>query len=145
MRSAMSPWCRASPASSLKSPALKGLVNSLLRAQMPVLSWWAVAAVLTRAATTLALLVILLTGTYLKLVGLASVGEIVSFMAIAALLIARLEQVVGFANRLFMDAPKLTEFFDVLDTVPAVRDRPRCDRSRPRARSCRIQHRVILL
>jgi glucan exporter ATP-binding protein len=103
---------------------LKTLVNSLLRAQMPVLSWWAVAAVLTRAATTLSLLVILVSGTYLKLIGLASVGEIVSFMAIASLLIARLEQIVSFANRLFMDAPRLTEFFDVLDTVPAVRDRP---------------------
>ncbi len=108
----------------LEVSALKGLVNSLLRAQMPVLSWWAVAAVLTRTATTLALLTILLVGTWLKLVGLASVGQIVSFMAIAALLISRLEQVVGFANRLFMDAPKLAEFFDVIDTVPAVRDRP---------------------
>jgi ATP-binding cassette subfamily B protein len=108
----------------LEVSALRGLVNSLLRAQMPVLSWWAVAAVLTRAATTLTLLVILVTGTYLKLVGLASVGQIVSFMSIAALLIARLEQVVGFANRLFMDAPKLAEFFGVFDTVPAVRDRP---------------------
>src|SRR5580692_817653 len=103
---------------------LKTLVNSLLRAQMPVLSWWAIAAVLTRAATTLTLLVILVSGTYLKLVGLASVGEIVSFMSIATLLITRLEQVVSFANRLFMDAPKLSEFFEVLDTVPAVRDRP---------------------
>jgi ATP-binding cassette subfamily B protein len=108
----------------LEVSALKGLVNSLLRAQMPVLSWWAVAAVLTRAATTLTLLVILMVGTYLKLIGLASVGQIVSFMSIAALLITRLEQVVGFANRLFMDAPKLSEFFGVLDTVPAVRDRP---------------------
>ena len=108
----------------LEVSALKGLVNSLLRAQMPVLSWWAVAAVLTRTATTLALLTILLVGTYLKLIGLASVGQIVSFMAIAALLIGRLEQVVGFANRLFMDAPKLAEFFGVVDTVPAVRDWP---------------------
>jgi glucan exporter ATP-binding protein len=108
----------------LEVSALKGLVNSLLRAQMPVLSWWAVAAVLTRSATTLTLLAILLVGTYLKLVGLASVGAIVSFMAIATLLIGRLEQVVGFANRLFMDAPKLAEFFAVMDTVPAVRDRP---------------------
>ena len=108
----------------LEVSALKGLVNSLLRAQMPVLSWWAMAAVLTRTATTLTLLAILLVGTYLKLVGLASVGAIVSFMAIAALLIGRLEQVVGFANRLFMDAPKLAEFFGVLDTVPAVRDSP---------------------
>jgi glucan exporter ATP-binding protein len=103
---------------------LRSLVNSLLRAQMPVLSWWAVAAVLTRTATTLTLLVILVVGTYLKLVGLASIGQIVSFMSIASLLITRLEQVVGFANRLFMDAPKLAEFFDVFDTVPVVRNRP---------------------
>jgi len=108
----------------LEVSGLKGVVNSLLRAQMPVLSWWAIAAVLTRAGTTLTMLVILVAGTYLKLVGLASVGEIVSFMSIAALLITRLEQAVSFANRLFMDAPKLADFFDVLDTVPAVRDRP---------------------
>jgi len=108
----------------LEVSELKGLVNSLLRAQMPVLSWWAIAAVLTRAGTTLTLLVILLVGAYLKLVGLASVGQIVSFMSIAALLIARLEQTVSFANRLFLDAPKLADFFGVLDTVPAVRDRP---------------------
>ncbi len=108
----------------LEVSLMRGLVNSLLRAQMPVLSWWAVAAVLTRTATTLTLLVILVVGTYLKLTGLATVGQIVSFMSIASLLIARLEQVVGFANRLFMDAPKLAEFFGVFDTVPAVRDRP---------------------
>ncbi|MFY9840497.1 MAG: glucan ABC transporter ATP-binding protein/ permease [Xanthobacteraceae bacterium] len=108
----------------LEVSGLKSLVNALLRAQMPVLSWWAIAAVLTRAGTTLTLLVILLVGTYLKLVGLASVGQIVSFMSIASLLIARLEQAVSFANRLFLDAPKLADFFDVLDTVPAVRDRP---------------------
>jgi len=108
----------------LEVSALKTVVNSLLNAQMPVLSWWAIATVLTRAGTTLTLLVILLAGTYLKLVGLASVGQIVSFMAMAAMLIARLEQAVSFSNRLFMDAPKLADFFDVLDTVPAVHDRP---------------------
>ncbi len=108
----------------LEVSALKTVVNSLLNAQMPVLSWWAIATVLTRAGTTLTLLVILLTGTYLKLVGLASVGQIVSFMAMAAMLIARLEQAVSFSNRLFMDAPKLADFFGVLDTVPAVHDRP---------------------
>jgi ATP-binding cassette, subfamily B, beta-glucan exporter len=108
----------------LEVSGLRGMVASLLRAQMPVLSWWAVAAVLTRAGTTLTLLVILLLGTYLKLIGLASVGQIVSFMSIAALLISRLEQAVGFSNRLFLDAPKLADFFDVLDTVPVVRDRP---------------------
>jgi ATP-binding cassette subfamily B protein len=108
----------------LEVSALKTLVDSLLRAQMPVLSWWAVAAVLTRVGTTLTLLVILLVGTYLKLVGLASVGQIVSFMGMAALLIGRLEQAVSFANRLFLDVPRLIDFFAVLDIVPAVRDRP---------------------
>ena len=107
----------------LEVSALRSVVNSLLNAQMPVLSWWAIVTVLTRAGTTLTMLVILLVGTYLKLVGLASVGQIVSFMAIAAMLITRLEQAVSFSNRLFMDAPKLADFFDVLDTVPAVRDR----------------------
>ena len=129
----------------LEVSGLKTVVNSLLNAQMPVLSWWAIATVLTRAGTTLTLLVILLTGTYLKLVGLASVGQIVSFMAIAAMLITRLEQAVSFSNRLFMDAPKLADFFGVLDTVPAVRDRACGDRPRPRARLGRVQGRVVLL
>jgi len=103
---------------------LKSIVNALLSAQLPVLSWWAAATVMTRAGTTLTLLVILVFGVYLKLIGLASVGQIVSFMSIAALLIARLEQTVSFANRLFLDAPKLNDFFAVLDTVPTLRDRP---------------------
>jgi ATP-binding cassette, subfamily B, beta-glucan exporter len=108
----------------LEVSGLKSVVNSLLRAQMPVLSWWAVASVLTRAGTTLTMLVILLVGTYLKLIGLATVGQIVSFMSIAGLLINRLEQAVSFSNHLFLNAPKLADFFNVLDTVPAVRDRP---------------------
>ena len=103
---------------------LRDLVNALLNAQLPVLTWWAAAAVLTRAGTTLTMLMILVLGTYLKLVGLASIGQIVSFMSISGLLVARLEQSVSFANRMFLDAPKLIEFFDVLDTEPALRDRP---------------------
>jgi len=108
----------------LEVSLIRSIVTALLSAQMPVLSWWAVANVLTRAGTTLTMLVILLVGTYLKLVGLATVGQIVSFMSIAALLITRLEQAVSFANRLFLDAPRLADFFAVLDTVPSVRDRP---------------------
>jgi ATP-binding cassette, subfamily B, beta-glucan exporter len=108
----------------LEVSGLRSVVNSLLRAQMPVLSWWAIASVLTRAGTTLTMLAILLVGTYLKLIGLATVGQIVSFMSIAGLLINRLEQAVSFTNHLFLNAPKLADFFTVLDTVPAVRDRP---------------------
>jgi len=46
------------------------------------------------------------------------------FMSFATLLITRLEQAVHFANEMVMDAPRIAEFFEVLDTEPAVRDRP---------------------
>ena len=46
------------------------------------------------------------------------------FVSFATMLIRKLEQVVGFTNSVFMEAPRLQEFFDVLDAVPAVRDRP---------------------
>src|SRR6201996_4448010 len=52
----------------LEVSGLKSVVDSLLRAQMPVLSWWAIAAVLTRAGTTFTMLIILVVGTYLKIV-----------------------------------------------------------------------------
>jgi ATP-binding cassette subfamily B protein len=103
--------------------SLRGEVGRLLAAQMPVLSWWAVIAVLTRSATTLTMLSIFLVGIYLNAQNLATIGEIVTFMNFAGLLIIRLEQVVGFSNRVLMDAPRLRDFFQVLDTEPAVRDR----------------------
>jgi ATP-binding cassette, subfamily B, beta-glucan exporter len=105
---------------------LRAIVDRLLAAQMPVLSWWAAIAVLTRASTTVTILSIFLVGMYLHLSDPAAttIGQIVTFMNFSALLIVRLEQAVGFANRIVMDAPRLREFFGVLDTVPAVRDRP---------------------
>jgi ATP-binding cassette subfamily B protein len=45
-------------------------------------------------------------------------------MSMAGMLIGRLEQAVSFINQLFMQAPKLQEFFDILDTAPVVHDRP---------------------
>jgi glucan exporter ATP-binding protein len=104
--------------------ALRDVTTRLLGAQMPVLSWWALAAVLTRASTTLTMLGIFLVGIALHVRGLATIGEIVTFTNFTGMVVARLDQVVGFANRLLIDAPRLREFFDVLDTVPVVRDRP---------------------
>jgi ATP-binding cassette subfamily B protein len=112
--------------------ALKKVADQLLGAQMPVLSWWAILAVLTRAATTVAVLLIIIVGTWLNLQGLASIGEIVTFMAIATMVIQRLEMVVGFTNRVFVDAPRLHDFFEVMDTMPVLRDRPHAtDPGRP--------------
>lgn len=103
---------------------LRMVVERLLGAQMPVLSWWAIVTVLTRASTTITLLAIFLLGTWLFFQGLTTIGEIVMFMSFATMLVGRLEQVAGFINSVFMVAPRLQEFFDVLDTVPAVRDAP---------------------
>ena len=44
---------------------LRDVVDRLLAAQIPVLSWWAMVAVLTRAATTLTMLAIFLVGLWL--------------------------------------------------------------------------------
>ena len=103
---------------------LKTVVDKLLAAQIPVLSWWAVIAVLTRAATTITILSIILLGAWLFTRQLASIGAIVTFMSFAGMLIDRLQHAVSFVNRVFMEGPKLQQFFDVLDTVPAIRDRP---------------------
>jgi len=102
---------------------LRYVADQLLAVQMPVLSWWALVTVITRASTTITVLAIFTVGIALHQAGLTTVGEIVMFVSFATMLIQRLEQVVSFINNLFMEAPRLTEFFNVLDAVPAVRDR----------------------
>jgi ATP-binding cassette subfamily B protein len=103
---------------------LRQVMARLLAAQMPVLSWWALATVLTRASTTITVLAIIVVGTWLHFSGLSSIGEMVTFMGFATLVIGRLEQAVGFTNSLLTEAPRIREFFEVLDTVPAIRDMP---------------------
>ncbi|HEY6858337.1 MAG TPA: glucan ABC transporter ATP-binding protein/ permease [Pseudolabrys sp.] len=102
---------------------LRLVVERLLSAQMPVLSWWALANVLTRTATTLTVLAIIILGTFLTINGQATVGEMVTFMSFAGLIIARLEHSVSFINTVVSEAPRLREFFQVWDTVPSIRDR----------------------
>ncbi|MBZ6077718.1 glucan ABC transporter ATP-binding protein/ permease [Microvirga puerhi] len=104
--------------------SLRAIIGQLLQAQNPVLSWWAVASVASRASATITVTAVFLVGTALHLNGLATIGEVVMFMSIATMLIARLEQAVSFVNQLFMQAPKMREFFEILDTAPVVHDRP---------------------
>ncbi|MGY3448442.1 glucan ABC transporter ATP-binding protein/ permease [Bradyrhizobium sp. USDA 4353] len=103
---------------------LRHVAGQLLSVQMPVLGWWALVTVITRASTTITVLAIFTLGIALHQAGLTSVGEIVMFVSFATMLIQKLEQVVSFINNVFMEAPRLAEFFTVLDAVPAVRDRP---------------------
>ena len=92
--------------------ALRNVVDRLLGAQIPVLSWWALVSTLTkrrhhadhagdpdprhRAVRARAR---------------PPSASIVMFMSFAGMLIQRIEQTSRFANRLFADAPRLEEFF----------------------------------
>jgi ATP-binding cassette subfamily B protein len=75
---------------------------------------------MTRASSTLAVITIVVIGTWLHTQGMASVGEIVSFMGIAMLLIGRLETAAAFVSSLFFKLPALEEFFAVLDAQSSV-------------------------
>jgi ATP-binding cassette subfamily B protein len=59
---------------------------------------------------------IFVVGVTLHFQGRATIGDIVMFMNFAGLLIDQLEKFVRFINKVFMDAPRLREFFTVLDT-----------------------------
>jgi ATP-binding cassette subfamily B protein len=102
--------------------SLHQISRRVLGAQFPVLYWWAVVTVLTRSATTLSILSIIILGVWLFTQSLITIGEIVTFVAFATIIISRLEQIITFTNKLATEVPRLREFFDVLDTRPEIKD-----------------------
>jgi ATP-binding cassette, subfamily B, beta-glucan exporter len=103
---------------------LRAAMDQVIAAQFPVLNWWALLTVLSGATSTVTLIAIFALGTWLHLQGRATVGEIVTFMGLATQLIGRTDQAVGFINRLFFQAPRLAEYFGVLDTRSGVVEKP---------------------
>ena len=104
--------------------ALKQLVGLVLAAQYPVLRGWAWVAVANRAASTLTVIAIFAFGVQLHGKGEISVGEVVSFVGFALMMIGRLEQLAGFISELFFQAPGLANFFAVLDTSSGLHELP---------------------
>ena len=107
-----------------ESKLFSGIVRQVLARQFPVLNWWAVLAIMTRSASTLCVMSIFVVGAWLNGQGRASVGEIVSFMGFAMMLIGRLEGLVGFVARMVFQMPSLEELFRVIDAESTVPDRP---------------------
>jgi ATP-binding cassette subfamily B protein len=107
-----------------ESRLFRDITRQVLDHQFPVLNWWAVVAVLTRSASTLCVIAIFVLGTVLHLQGQASVGEIVTFMGLATMLIARLEGAVGFVSRLVFQRPSIEEMFAILDAKSSVPESP---------------------
>jgi ATP-binding cassette subfamily B protein len=99
-------------------------MRNLLAAQYPVLNWWAVLNVLTKASSTVAMIGLFALGTALHGQGQTTVGEIVAFVGFANLLIGRLEQLSGFVNNIFFQIHAVREFFEVLDTQSNVQETP---------------------
>ena len=89
-----------------------------------MLNWWALLSVMTRAASTITVISIFILGTWLYTQGEATVGQIVSFMGFATMLIGRMEQASGFISRVFYQMPAMADFFRILDTQSSVPDKP---------------------
>ncbi|MCC6718577.1 MAG: glucan ABC transporter ATP-binding protein/ permease [Acetobacteraceae bacterium] len=100
------------------------IIQQVIAHQFPVLNWWALVNVMTKAASTITVIAIVVTGTVLHVRGQASVGEIVSFMGFATLLIGRLDGAMVFCAQLFQEAASLREFFAVLDAQSTVVEKP---------------------
>ncbi len=97
--------------------ALKDYTKDLLKAQYPVLDWWALAGALNRTASTVSMGVILVIGTLLVQQGEIRVGDVVAFIGFANLLIGRLDLLRQFANQIFEARAKLEDFFKLEDSV----------------------------
>jgi ATP-binding cassette subfamily B protein len=107
-----------------ETAALHEMTADLLRALFPVIRWYGVLTVLTRAASTLALVAIFGVGAWLAQHGRASLGEIVSFGGFAGLLIARLDTLSGSITGVMRNAPALKAFYELADERPGSPDLP---------------------
>jgi ATP-binding cassette subfamily B protein len=99
------------------------LARKLLSAQYPVLTWWGVLTVMQRSAATLTMVTIFSAGAILAGRGELSVGEIVSFVAFATLLISRLDQLSAFVVKVHQQAPSLNALFALMDEANAASEK----------------------
>jgi ATP-binding cassette, subfamily B, beta-glucan exporter len=104
--------------------ALRELMQQLLSAQYPVLTWWAMLTVFTRAAATISMVAVFAVGALLASRGEITVGEIVSFVGFANLLIGKLDQLSGFIANLFPRVPTLNAFYELLDASGNITEKP---------------------
>lgn len=100
-----------------ETSALHQHTSDLLKAQNPVLNWWALASGLNRMASTISIVCVLLLGAFFVTKGQLSVGEVVSFVGFAQLMIGRLDQISGFINLAVSSQAKLQEFFEMEDST----------------------------
>jgi glucan exporter ATP-binding protein len=104
--------------------AMREMIRRILAAQYPVLVWWAVVMTMTSAASTIAMITVFLAGAHLSAQGAISIGEVVSFVSFASMLIVKMDHVSSFVTRIFYSAPMLSTYFELLDTPREITDAP---------------------
>ncbi|MCB2117184.1 MAG: glucan ABC transporter ATP-binding protein/ permease [Rhodobacteraceae bacterium] len=104
--------------------ALDGVMRDYLTAQTPVLTWWGLLSVLTRAAATLAMVAIFSVGAWLSARGEITLGEIVAFGAFAGMVIGQLDRLSGFVSGVVREAAVLGDYFELVDAGAADPDLP---------------------
>ena len=102
--------------------ALREFTRDLIKAQYPVLDWWALACALHRLASTISMMAVLLIGAYLVTYGKLRIGDIVAFTGFASLLISRLDQISAFANQVFDARARLEDFYRLEDSFVEARE-----------------------
>lgn len=96
---------------------LRQLTQNLVAGQNPVLDWWALASALQRLSSTVSMIVVIAIGAILVSRGELRIGDVVAFTGFATLLIARLDQVIGFVNQVFDSRARLEEFYRMEDAI----------------------------
>ncbi len=100
------------------------IADDVIAEQYPVLAWWAVTVMLTRAASTIVMISVVTAGVALHAAGEASVGQIVTFLGLALLLVGRLDQLLRYTSELVAQMSAIGDFFAVLDARGIVADPP---------------------
>jgi glucan exporter ATP-binding protein len=107
-----------------EADAMRLVMSDLLAAQYPVLTWWGLLTVLQRAAATITMVAVFAVGALLAGRAELTVGEIVSFVGFAGLLIAKLDQISGFVTAVHRNAPALASYFALLDEPDGIAEKP---------------------
>jgi glucan exporter ATP-binding protein len=114
-----------------ESHTLKKIHHDLRAKQFPILYWWAFLTTLSRMATTIVFLSIFTFGSFLYLKGVVTIGEIVMFTGLAAILLSSLEQLLWQVDALFWRYQPLKEYYEILDTKPEIQDAPNAQKMPP--------------
>ena len=102
-----------------ESERVKQNAQNVLKAQYPVLNWWALAAGLNRMASTITVIVVIVLGAYLVSKGILNIGDVVAFVFFSQMMIGQLDQISNFINLIGSNRAKLDAFYDMMDSTVA--------------------------